>query len=172
MPGKYSIESFESRLLQCIDFADIFELVKEAVETVAGKSRAGLTLGIADLGGSRQQFLGAFYPFPSNIIVLNSFPIKRLQETKKELLKPYVFTVLLHEYIHTLGYLEESETRKITFKICSKVFGLRHLSTELARDISKFLPEFSYPNFEWFPQKQPEIKLVEGFDKGNVTYVA
>lgn len=172
MLEKYSIESFENRLLQCLDFADIFELVKEAVETVAGKSRAGLTLGIADLGGSRRQFLGAFYPFPSNMIVINSFPIKRLQETRKELLKPYIFTVLLHEYIHTLGCLDEAETRQRAHKVCLKVFGASHLSTELARDITRFLPEFSYPNVGWFPQKQPEIKLVGGFDKGNVTYVA
>lgn len=172
MAGKYSIESFENRLLQCLDFADIFELVKEAVETVTGKSRAGLTLGLADLGGSRTKFLGAFYPFPSNIIVLNSFPLKRLQEKRKKLFKPYVFTVLLHEYIHTLGCLDEAETRQRTHKVCSKVFGLGHLSTELARDITKFLPEFSYPNVGWFPQKQPEIKLVDGFDKGNITYVA
>ncbi len=165
-------EPFAQRLGKSADFADIFELVKQAAQDVIGKCRAGLMLGLADLGGSRVQFLGAYYPFPSNIIVMNSFPIKRLMEKRKELLKPYVFTVLLHEYIHTLGYLDELETRKITFNICSKIFGQRHLSTELARDISKFLPELSFAKVGWFPDTHPEIKLVEGFDKGSITYVA
>ena len=163
---------FAQKLHECSGFADIFELVKDGVEQAIGKSRAGLTLGLANLGGSRHKYLGAYHPFPSNIIVMNSFPIKRIKETRQNLLKPYVFTILLHEYLHSLGYIDEATVRKMTFKICKKLFGEQHFSTDIARDITKFLPDFSYPNFGWFPDKHPEIEFVEGFDRGHITYIS
>ncbi len=165
-------KEFFEKLEKSDDFADIFEVVKEGVEKVTGKSRAGLMLGLADLGGSRQSFLGAYYPVASNIIVMNTFPLKAMREKSKALLKPYVFTVLMHEYIHSLGVMDEEMTRKITYSICQKILGETHLATQLAKDITRFMPHFSYSNYGYFPETHPEIRLVEGFDKGNVTYVS
>ncbi len=165
-------EEFSKRLSDCSDFADVFEMVKEGVEWTIGKGRAGLMLGIANLGGSNQQYIGAYYPVASNIIVMNSFPISMISKNQKELLNPYVFMVLTHEYLHSLGFLDEQTVRKMTLDICQKLFGTEHLTTQLAFDISKFFKSFSYSNFGWFPDKQPEIKIVEGFDKGHLTYVS
>lgn len=163
---------FVQKLDDSSDFPDIFEAVKEGVEEVTGKSRAGLMLGLADLGGNKQFFLGAYYPVSSNIIVMNTFPLKSIRESRQELLKPYIFTVLMHEYIHTLGYHDEELARKITFEICESLLGENHLATQLAKDITKFMPYFAYSNYGYFPQTEPEIRLVTGFDKGNLTYVS
>ncbi len=164
-------KDFSQKLNESTDFIDIFEIIKEAAEKVLGKSRAGLMLGLANLGGSQGSYLGAYYPVASNMIVLNTFPLKRLNQTRKDLVKPYVFMVLLHEYIHSLGFLDEKQTRELTYKVCEKLFGSTHLTTEMAKDISRFLPAMSYPGYGWFPEKEPEIYIVSGFDKGHLTYV-
>ncbi|MBI4044468.1 MAG: hypothetical protein HY392_02045 [Candidatus Diapherotrites archaeon] len=163
---------FAQKLEGSDGFPDIFEVVKEGVEEVTGKSRAGLMLGLADLGGSPQFFLGAYHVVASNIIVMNTFPLRSIRESRRELLKPYIFTVLMHEYIHTLGYHDEELTRKITFEICERLLGQNHLATRLAKDVTQFMPHFAYSNYGYFPPTEPRIRLVEGFDRGSVTYVS
>jgi len=49
-----------------------FELVKEAVRKSEGRSRAGLMLGLQELGSSMIGFIGAYYQIASNIIIVNS----------------------------------------------------------------------------------------------------
>ena len=102
---------------------------------------------------------------------MNSFPLKRIMQSRKELFKPYVFMILLHEYLHSLDFLDEGTVRKLTFQVCKKIFGQTHLASQLAKDISRFLPELSFPGFGWFPQARPEIELVSGFDRGHLTYI-
>src|SRR3989442_5472301 len=71
---------FRLKLDQARTLADVFELVKRAVETVLGRTRAGLMLALADLGNHPQGFLGAFYPVATNVIVMNKVPLLRIQE--------------------------------------------------------------------------------------------
>lgn len=162
----------EEKLAECRDFADVFEIVKESVEKTLKQSRAGLMLGLANLGGSPGVFFGAYYTPDSNMIVMNTYPLKRLSETGQKLVKPYIYSILLHEYLHTLGYHEEIEVRKLTHQICLELLGNRHLATQMAQDIQKFLPHLSHPNVGWFPKQEPEIFIVSGFDKGHLTYVS
>lgn len=70
---------------------DIFEIVKEVVWNVIKKSRAGLDLGLVELGNLPQGFLGAYYVSGSNIIIMNETPLRRIRETNPRLLKPYIF---------------------------------------------------------------------------------
>ena len=56
---------------------DIFENVKDAVRKSEGRSRAGLMLGIQELGSTLNGFIGAYYPVASNIIVINKTPLRR-----------------------------------------------------------------------------------------------
>src|SRR5207247_1000903 len=98
---------FNAKLEQARTLADVFELVKRAVEAVLGRTRAGLMLALADLGNHPQGFLGAFYPVASNVIVMNKVPLLRIQETNPQLYKPYAFYVLLHEYLHSVGFVDE-----------------------------------------------------------------
>src|SRR5437879_7613324 len=85
---------FSAKLDQARTLADVFELVKRAVEAVLGRTRAGLMLALADLGNHPQGFLGAFYPVASNVIVMNKVPLLRIEETNPRLYKPYAFYVL------------------------------------------------------------------------------
>ncbi len=161
---------FHSRLDKAKTMADIFEVVKEAVWESRRKSRAGLMLGLANLGNHPQGFFGAFYPVGSNVIVMNKIPLERIKETRPELYKPYIFHILLHEYLHALGYLSEGEVRFMALEITRAVFGNEHLATRIAEDTMHFFKNLVYPDTAWQPDDM-QLELVEGFDRGSVSYI-
>lgn len=149
---------------------DIFEVVKAAVQETMGRSRAGLMLGLADLGNHPQGFFGAFHPIGDNIIVMNKTPLKRIEETQPKLFKPYAFHILLHEYLHSLGYIDEELVRKMTYEITESVFGKSHIASQMAADTLSFIPNLTYPNIAWKPENL-DIELVQDFDRSSVSYI-
>ena len=159
--------SFSARLEQARDLVDIFELVKAAVSSCTGRCRAGLMLGLADLGGSLDGFVGAFYPVATNIIVVNSLPLARIRQTDPRLFKPYAFHILLHEYVHTLGVMDEGEARAQVLSISRESFGDNHPVTDLARNMARYVPKLVYPVYGWQPREDYEIELVPGFDRSS-----
>ena len=149
--------NFSKRLEESGSIKEVFELVKEAADNVLGESRAGLDLGFVEMGNT-EQCVFAFYPAGSNIIVMNKTPIRRIMETKPELLKPYAFTTLLHEYLHSLGYLDESDARRLTCFISSQLFG-GSVAAQLPCNMKKYLNYLAYPG--GFPQLENEIQVME-----------
>lgn len=139
------MKSFNDLLEEARDVKEVFEIVRDAVRLTLNESRAGIDLGIAELGNGPRELLSAFYPVESNIIVLNKTPIKRMLGTRPELMKPYVFTVLLHEYLHSLGYLNENDARKLTYAITNYLLGEDHVATQMAHDMRRFFPYLLYP---------------------------
>jgi hypothetical protein len=150
---------FSKYLDNAVSLADIFEVVKSAVQKSMGRSRGGLMLGLSDLGNHPQGFFGAFFPVGTNIIVMNKVPLNRIKETQPKLYKPYAFHVLLHEYLHTLGYLDEG------------VFGSKHLTTRIAENTARFFPNLVYPDMAWQPESL-NIDLVDDFDRSSVNYIS
>jgi hypothetical protein len=161
---------FDIRLEHAQTLADIFEVVKEAVWLSETKSRGGLMLGLANLGNHPQGFLGAFFTMGSNMIVMNKIPLLRIKDTNPELYKPYAFHVLLHEYIHSLGYMDEDFVQHKVFEITKPLFGETHLATQIAEDATRFIPNLAYPHISWKPDNM-YIELVEGFDRSSVSYI-
>lgn len=145
-----------------------FEEVKEAVRKSENRSRAGLMLGLQELGSSLDGFIGAYFPVPSNIIVINRSPVRRILDTNPKLIAPYGFHVLLHEYIHSLGILDERIARQKTYEISKKHFGEKHIATQLSINMRKFFPNLVYPIHGWIPPKNfPPIEIIQGFDRSN-----
>ena len=136
---------FQDRLERTHDIPEIFELVKLAVRKNTGKERSGLMLGLSNLGGGPQGFVGAFYPVATNIIVMNTLPLERIKQTDPTLYKPYVFHILLHEYIHTLGIIDEEATRAMALEISQKVFGPRIRPLKLRRTCPASCPIWCIP---------------------------
>jgi len=159
--------SYRAELDSAKDLTEIFELVKTVVRRSTGRERAGLMLGLANLGGGVDGFVGAFYPVATNIIVLNSLPLRRIEETDPALYKPYVFHILIHEYLHTLGIIDEQATRARVYEISSAAFGKDHPVTQLAADLSRFMPKLVYPVYGWRPQQEYTLELVRGFDRSS-----
>lgn len=164
-------KDFSARLERAGSLADIFELVKLAVWNSRKKSRAGIMLGLANLGNHPGGFFGAFYPVGSNVIVLNKVPLQRIQETRPELYKPYLFHVMLHEYLHTLGYLSEDRVRAMVVEITAYAFGDAHLATKIALDTVPFFGNLVYPEAAWKADDM-KMELVGGFDRGSAGYIA
>jgi len=162
---------FPRKMEQARNLADIFELVKRSVESVLGRTRAGLMLALADLGNHPQGFLGAFYPIATNVIVMNKVPLLRIQETNPELYKPYAFYVLLHEYLHSLGFVDEVACREQAHVIAETLFGPDHLVTQISRDFSRFFPNLVFPDAAWQP-RELRLEFVPGFDRGAASYFA
>jgi hypothetical protein len=155
------------------DLIDSFELVKEVVRKSYGRSRAGLMLGLQELGATLNGFIGAYYPLTSNIIVMNKTPIRRINETNPNLLKPYSTHILLHEYIHSLGFIDENDVRQKTYEISKEHFGKKHLITEFSTKMERFFPYLVYPVQGWMPNTNAPIELIKGFDKSNINnYIA
>jgi len=166
-----TLPDLAQRLDSADDLADIFEVVKRIVRAQIKQSRGGLMLGLADLGNQPGGFFGGFFYVGSNVIVMNRIPLERIKQTRPELYKPYAFHVLLHEYLHTLGYLDEGHVRSLAAEISEQVFGDEHLATQVARNIRKFFPNISFPGIGWQPKKL-QLEMVEGFDRGSVTYIS
>lgn len=160
--------NFHERLENAKTLADIFEVVKDAARESLGSSRGGLMLGLADLGNHPKGFLGGFFTIGSNIIVMNRTPLQRIKETQPELYKPYAFHILLHEYLHTLGNINERAVRKTVYKISKEFFGREHLTTQIAANTARFFPNLVYPDLAWMPG-DIKIDLVEDFDRSSTT---
>jgi hypothetical protein len=163
-------KDFNSRLENAKSLPDIFEVVKAAVWESQRKSRGGLMLGLANLGNHPQGFFGAFYPVGSNVIVMNKIPLERIKETRLELYKPYAFHVLLHEYLHTLGYMSESGVRQMALEISREVFGTEHLATKIAANTAHYFGNLVYPDATWQADEM-KMELVDGFDRGSASYI-
>lgn len=163
-------KEFKIQLEDAKTLADVFEVVKAAVLKSTGKSRGGLMLGMADLGNHPRGFLGGFFTVGSNVIVMNKTPLQRIRETRPELYKPYAFFILLHEYIHSLGYLDEKLVVSRTHEISLVSLGKDHPATRIAADISGFLKDLVYPEVAWKPDDE-RIEIVEGFDRSSVPYI-
>ncbi len=164
-------KTYDELLEDARNLPDIFELVKKGVRQVTNLSRPGLMLGLADLGEGAQAWVGGFHVIASNAIIMNSRPMDHIHTHQPDLYKPYVFFVLMHEYLHTLGYFDEATCRTKTNEVANVLFGAQHVVTRLTRNVETFLPKFSTMKYGWMPPQNPLIQYVRGFDRSSVGYI-
>lgn len=158
---------FVGRLERCSDFACIFDLVKAAVEITIDKRRVGLILGLSEL----PNYIGAMHQVGSNFIIVNKRLLQRvLQSGNRELINAYVFHILLHEYIHSLGYVNEQETQIVTHAISEELLGSDHPATKIARygigTLFTKIPKLDYHG----SGKEGEIEIVKDIERDNLNY--
>ncbi len=163
-------ERLNIKLERARGLPEIFEVVKEAVRSSTGMSRAGLMLGLADMGGSPLHMVGGLYPSATNIIVMNKAPMAFLVKDPARY-RAYCFHILVHEYLHSLGFMDEAEVRRRTYQISSATLGEDHMATMMAADLSRFLPNVSY-GVPKDTDGELDIELVSGFDRSNCGYFA
>lgn len=149
-------------------FDDIFEMVKTATEQTLGAHRAGLTLVLGDIPNS----VGAYHEMGSNAIVMNRNLLRiveRLSKTRSRR-NSYVFMILLHEYLHSLGYASDSQVRSLGRRISDRFLGRRHPASEMAaRPLDQFFPGLA--KFAVF-RDRGVYETVRKFDSSSTPYIA
>jgi len=156
-----------SELERCGNFGDVFDLVKKSVEQSLGLRRAGLMLYLVDLPPN----IGAFHIVGSNLIAVNRKLLRVAKQAgSRRIFNSYVYMILLHEYLHSLGYLDEVQTRRLTEQITIETFGSSHPAAQMAT--SGFNIILRKPIFT--PDAVPEEKaeLVRDFDRSSQTYIS
>lgn len=146
---------------QAKSYGDIFTLVKKAVKRSLELHRVGLMLYLGNLPIR----VGAFHPMGTNEIVINR---RLLGSTKSIKEKSQVFAILVHEYLHTLGFSDERQVRRLTYKVCSENFGKSHPAVEAA-----LTGPWSDLTEEDFESIEPELnlELVRDFERIDSGYI-
>jgi hypothetical protein len=131
-----------------------------------GRSRVGLILGLSNL----PLHIGAFHQLGSNFIVMNKRLLGEVVKTgNKRLTNAYIFHILLHEYLHSLGYVNEQETQILTHIITEKAFGPDHTATRIARyGIGQLFHSIGVDGSE--EHGMGGIEIVEDIDRDNLNY--
>jgi len=158
----------KDRLASAGGFDEIFELVKKAVDQVLGVHRAGLTLVLGDIPNQ----VGAYHEMGSNAIVMNRNIVKIVWRStrSKQRRNAYTFMILLHEYLHTLGFTDDAQVRELSRKITDAYVGKGHIAGEMAvSPLDRFFPEIS--QFAMF-RDNGSFETVRKFDTSSTSYIA
>ena len=157
----------KKRLDEAESFGEVFQVVKRAVREVLGLGRAGLELILMNL----PKEVRAIHQIGSNAIVMNKKLLESLfasSKTRSEI-NAYIFSILLREYIRSLGVLDEEETRRLAIKVVKEALGEDHIAYRI---ISKGLPE-EYQDLkgEIGREFDHNAEFVEDFDRENTQYI-
>ncbi len=122
---------FRRELETATNYAQIWQIVRDTVETSLGKHRVGMMLFLDDLPIQ----LGAYHPVGTNNIVLNRslVEIVKASEESKLVVNALVYNLLLHEYLHALGDLSEAGVKRTVVTVAEKSFGSDYEATVIAR---------------------------------------
>jgi hypothetical protein len=77
--------------------------------------------------------------------------------------------VLAHEYLHSLGIVDENRVRQMTYDLCRTLLGEDHSSTKMAKED----PSSLFPQLRGMMQTQfgREFQIVKNFDKAGQSYI-
>jgi hypothetical protein len=157
---------YRSRINKAEGFSEVWEIVKDTVEDSLGEHRRGMMLFLDNL----PLHLGAYHPFGTNNIVLNRTLVEIVEAAKsKRLVNAFVYSMLVHEYLHALGHIPEAEVRSLAYRISRECFGEDHIVTKLAeRSPWALLREIPLRGIE-APRRA--IEIVKDFEKPNEKYI-
>jgi len=160
-------EETKRKVERAQDFDQLFELVKRIVEQEIGEHRAGLTLMLSDMPNS----VGAYHPVGSNSLVVNRSLVNSMRRVVKDPreINSFVFMILMHEYLHSLGHLDEVEVRKLSQRIAADALGSDHITVKLA--MANWLE--MYPELAALSQTSfsKSFEVVRKFDSSSLSYL-
>jgi hypothetical protein len=162
------LKDHSPRLDDAEGYNKVWEIVKDTVKSALGKHRVGMMLFLDDL----PLRLGAYHPLGTNNIVLNRGLVHIVEATTKSrpLRNAFVYVLLLHEYLHALGFVRESKVRRLVYEVSKESFGEDHVVSKLAKagpwSLLKDIPLDSIQ----IPKQVMEI--VKDFEKANQRYIA
>ncbi len=151
----------------CRNFGDVFEVVKKTVEHSLGQRRSGLMLYLAEL----PEHVGAYHAVGTNGIVMNRTALDAVTRSARTLreINSYVYSILLHEYLHSLGYVDEAQARRLVFQISRENLGEDHPATEIAhRGPAAMFPGLGEPTLKG---RSENVEIVTDFERSTDSYI-
>lgn len=149
-----------------LDYDKVFRIVKRDVRKVLGKERAGLGLALSDLPST----LGAYWQVGGNYIVMNESLINAMTGVAKSVTEfnSYIYVILMHEYLHSLGYIDEMDARRTTAYVVRTVLGTEHHAYAMsAGDIWTIYPMLKYVR----GGNGQNLRIVGTFDSSSTSYI-
>jgi hypothetical protein len=163
---KQQQEYYRNKILHLSDFNEAFELVKSTVEARYKMHRAGLSLILQVMPTN----LGAYHVLGSNLIIANKRILDIIKKYKSnEEYNSYLFMILVHEYLHSFGIIDELQVRKMTYSLIASLVGEDHMATSMAR----YQPWNLFPELNLFHNNSFEQKfeVIRNFDKTTQSYI-
>ncbi len=160
-------EVYRSRINRAEGFSEVWEIVKGTVKDSLGEHRRSMMLFLDNL----PLHLGAYHPLGTNNIVLNRTLVEIVEAAtkSKRLVNAFVYSLLVHEYLHALGHVPEAEVRSLVYRISRECFGEDHIVTRLAEKSPwALLREIPLRGIN-APKRAMEI--VKDFEKSNEKYI-
>ena len=161
------IEFYCTKLKEAEGYGGVWEAVKETVKDYLGKHRVGMMLFLDHLPLQ----LGAYHSVGTNNIVLNKRLVEIVETTTtlKLDVNAFVYSLLLHEYLHALGYLSEDEVRRLVHRISLASFGKDHIATGLAEKSPWAL--LQGVRVEGLALPKGAMEIVKDFDRTSQDYI-
>ena len=108
----------------------------------------------------------------TNGIVMNRTTLDMVTHGARSLreINSYVYSILLHEYLHALGYLEERDVRRLVYDVSLQTFGPDHPATQLAsKGPSAMFPEISLHEV---PTETPDVEVIPDLERNSRRYIS
>lgn len=165
--GEGSIENYRLRLENASSYGEVWEIVKDAVAYSLNKRRVGMMLFLDDLPIQ----LGAYHPIGTNNITLNRLLVQAVESStkSKRVVNALIYNLLLHEYLHALGYVSELKVRQLVYHVTRECFGEDHIATAIAKHSPWALLK-SIPITSINPSERV-IEIVKDFEKTDQKYI-
>ncbi len=163
-----AMNNYRFRLENAEGYGEVWKIVKDTVKHSLGKHRVGMMLFLDDL----PLRLGAYHPLGTNNIVLNRALVHIVEAAtdSKRLLNAFVYILLLHEYLHALGYIRESKVRRLVYQISRETFGETHVVSRLAEagpwSLLKDVP------LDAIEAPKRVMEIVKDFERTSQKYIA
>jgi hypothetical protein len=157
-------KNFRDQLEKCRDYGDIFKIVKRIVKQQLDLNRAGLMLYLGNL----PLHIGAYHGFGTNGIVINKRLVELISVETLTELNSYIFMLLLHEYLHSLGYLDEKQVTKLSYEISKASFGNKHPTSQFVLNPPK--PKIP-PSELQSNDRKAEFEIIKDFERTNLSYI-
>jgi hypothetical protein len=163
---KQKQQYYRDKILELKNFNEAFELVKSTIEAKFKMHRAGLSLILQGLPTK----LGAYHVLGSNLIIVNKRILDIIRKYKSDQeYNSYLFMVLAHEYLHSLGVIDEIQVRNMTYTLLSSLVGEDHVAAKMAR----YQPWDLFPELGLFQNNSFEQKfeIIKNFDRTTQSYI-
>jgi hypothetical protein len=125
------IAEYRSRIDSAQGYSEVWEVVEDSVKDLLGEHRGAMMLFLDDLPLQ----LGAYHALGTNNIVHNRALVHVVEAatSSEKLVNAFVYSLLVHEYLHALGHVPEAEVRPLVYEVSRSCFGEDHITTELAK---------------------------------------